>query len=280
MAQKPGANRVLVKSAKTTSARILLALVVAALLLSGCGEGSSERSTSTTAQSGAASGAASEAGRGPDGGASSAQGSTEPGRSGAQSGQPSAGGEPGQPPPGSKHGPSVPQPTGAQEPGITPEQRREATVASMILESPSSQSSSGGPQVLPARYTCDGEGTSPALRWRGVPQGTAELVLFAMNIQPVGGELFFDWAVAGLSPDLEEIEAGKLPKGAIVGRNSFGKTGYEICPQGDGETYMFTLFALSEALAPSRGFDPVGLRKAALEASGNVGLLALSYARG
>ena len=102
----------------------------------------------------------------------------------------------------------------------------------MSLESPSSQASSGGPQALPAEYTCDGKGTSPALRWQGVPPGTAELVLFAMNIQPVEGKLFFDWAVAGLSPELEEIEAGKLPKGAVVGRNSFGKTGYEICPEG------------------------------------------------
>ncbi|HEU4736037.1 MAG TPA: YbhB/YbcL family Raf kinase inhibitor-like protein [Solirubrobacterales bacterium] len=150
----------------------------------------------------------------------------------------------------------------------------------MTLESPSSRPSSGGPAALPAEFTCDGEGTSPALRWQGVPQGTAELVLFAMNLQPAGGTLFFDWAVAGLSPDLEEIEAGKLPKGAVVGRNGFGRTRYEICPEGSGETYMFTLFALPEKLSPSPGFDPLALRKAVTEAAGNVGLLALSYTRG
>jgi len=150
----------------------------------------------------------------------------------------------------------------------------------MALQSPSSQSSSGGPQALPAQYTCDGEGTSPALRWQGVPQGSAELVLFAMNTRPVGGELFFDWAVAGLSPELEEIEAGKLPKGAVVGRNSFGRAGYEICPEGSGETYVFVLFALPKSLSPSQGFEPLALRKAVAEVSGNAGLLALSYARG
>src|SRR6185295_695511 len=105
---------------------------------------------------------------------------------------------------------SVPQPEGPPEPGITPEQRREATVASMTLESPSSQPSSAGPRSLPVEYGCDGRNTSPALRWQGAPQGTAELVLFVMNAQPVGGELFFDWTVAGLGPELEEIEAGKL----------------------------------------------------------------------
>jgi phosphatidylethanolamine-binding protein (PEBP) family uncharacterized protein len=152
-------------------------------------------------------------------------------------------------------------------------------VADISLQSPSSRPSSAGPQALFAQYTCDGESTSPALRWQGVPQGTAELALFAMNVQPVGGKLFVDWAVAGLDPSLEEIEAGKLPKGAVVGRNSFGKSGYEICPESGGETYMFALFALPQGLAPAKGFDPLVLRKAVLETSGDVGLLALSYTR-
>jgi phosphatidylethanolamine-binding protein (PEBP) family uncharacterized protein len=101
-----------------------------------------------------------------------------------------------------------------------------------------------------------------------------------MNSKPVGGELFFDWAVAGLTPGMDEIEAGRLPKGAVVGRNSFGKTGYKICPEGDGETYIFALFALPKKLSPSQGFEPFALRKAVSEVSGNVGLLPLSYLRG
>ncbi|MGH2974455.1 MAG: YbhB/YbcL family Raf kinase inhibitor-like protein [Solirubrobacterales bacterium] len=174
----------------------------------------------------------------------------------------------------------MPQPTGPEAPKITPKQRREATVANMLLQSPSVPPSSGGPQALPAQYTCDGKSTSPALRWQGVPQGTAELALFAMNLQPVNESLFFDWAVAGLSPDLEELKAGELPKGAVVGRNSFGKTDYEICPEGASETYMFTLFAVPEKLSPAQGFEPFAFRKAVLDTSGNVGILALSYARG
>jgi phosphatidylethanolamine-binding protein (PEBP) family uncharacterized protein len=83
-----------------------------------------------------------------------------------------------------------------------------------------------------------------------------------------------------LGPELDAIEAGKLPKGAVAGRNSFGKNGYEICPESGGETYMFTLFALPEKLSPAQGFDPVALRKEVLDASGNVGILALNYLRG
>ena len=50
-----------------------------------------------------------------------------------------------------------------------------------------------------------------------MPAGTAELVLYVMNVQPVEDRLFVDWAVAGIDPSLEGIEAGELPKGAVVG---------------------------------------------------------------
>lgn len=287
MAQGTVDKRFLTSSARRASAGVILALALAAFLLAGCGGGSSDTSGSTAATvaeagsaSGSSKGGPGEAGSGSDGastgnggGASAADGPTAqaaPGQA-ASSGSSQAGG---------KHGPSVPMPKGEPEPGITPQQRREATVASISLESPSVAPSSGAPQVLPARYTCDGTSTSPALRWQGVPQGTAELVLFAMNLRPVEGTLFFNWAVGGLSPDLAEIKAGQLPKGAVVGRNSFGKTGYELCPEGSSETYMFTLFAVPRKLSPKQGFDPLVLRKEVTDTSGNVGLLALSYARG
>jgi phosphatidylethanolamine-binding protein (PEBP) family uncharacterized protein len=272
MAQGTGDKRFLTKSARTASARALLALAVAVLLLSGCGGDSSDTSSSDTSSAATATnGATGEAAADTGTTAPAAKDATGAGGADTSSGQPSAGG---------RHGPPVPQPTGTEAPKITPKQRREATVADMILESPSGQPSSGGPEALPALYTCDGKNLSPALRWQGVPQGTAELALFAMNLRPVDGKLFFDWAVAGLSPELEEIEAGKLPGGAVVGRNSFGKAAYGICPEGEDENYVFTLFALPEKLSPSQGFDPLDLRKAVLNASGNVGLLALSYARG
>jgi len=134
--------------------------------------------------------------------------------------------------------------------------------------------------ALPAPYTCDGTGSSPALRWAGVPAGTDELILYVMNAQPVAGRLFFDWAVAGLDPDSQSIEAGQLPKGAVVGTNSFGERGYSICPPaGSGETYIFALFALPRSLAPQKGFDPRPLREEILDVSRNVGLLTAAYAR-
>jgi phosphatidylethanolamine-binding protein (PEBP) family uncharacterized protein len=149
----------------------------------------------------------------------------------------------------------------------------------MTLTSPSVPPGPGGPAPLPAAYTCDGAGGWPALAWSGVPAGSAELILYAMNIAPVGGKLFVDWAVAGIDPALSGIEPSKLPKGTTVGTNSFGKRGYEICPEGS-ETYVFAVYALPRALSPRPGFDARELRKEILDVSGNVGLLAVAYSRG
>jgi phosphatidylethanolamine-binding protein (PEBP) family uncharacterized protein len=178
-----------------------------------------------------------------------------------------------------KQGSHVVVPKGPKEPEPTAEQRAQATLASIRLSSPALQ---GGQSAspLPATYTCDGKDTWPSLRWAGVPPGTAELALFAMNVEPVGEKLFFDWAVAGLDPGLGGLKTGVLPKGAVLGRNSFGKSGYSICPPGSEETYIFALYALPKALSLDRGFDPRTLRDEALRVSGNVGLLAASYARG
>jgi phosphatidylethanolamine-binding protein (PEBP) family uncharacterized protein len=267
----------LTRPAKTASAGILLALAAAAFLLAGCGGGSSSDSSASTAAEGSSASAGGSAGSGANGaggaGGGAASGKEASGKGGSTSGEGGGGTSS-----GGKHGPPVPQPKGEREPGITPQQRKEATVADMAMQSPSAIAN-GSALRLPVQYGCHGSNTSPALVWKGVPPGTAELVLFAMNIQPVEENLFFDWAVAGLSPELEDLEAGKLPKGAVVGRNSFGETSYGLCPE-HNETYMFALFAVPKKLSPSRGFEPLALRKEVLDSSGDVGLLALEYAPG
>jgi phosphatidylethanolamine-binding protein (PEBP) family uncharacterized protein len=154
-----------------------------------------------------------------------------------------------------------------------------ATVADMSLESPAIVATAGRPGSLAAAYTCDGRGGWPELRWAGVPADSAELVLYAMSLQPVEGKLFVDWAVAGLDPSLEGIKEGQLPAGAVVGTNGFGKRGYEICPSGGGEVYMFAIYALPHGLGLRPGFDAREVRKQILDVSGDVGLLPALYAR-
>jgi phosphatidylethanolamine-binding protein (PEBP) family uncharacterized protein len=251
-------------------------LAVAALLLSGCGGGSSDPAVAGSAGT-SSSAPASE---------SQPAGAKSPVRPKAGPEQESQTGE--SSPPGSaqsaaqasqKQGPRIAQPKGEVEQAPTPAEIANATVADMTLQSPAIVSAEGQPGPLAATYTCDGGGSWPALRWSGVPADTAELILYVMNVAPVEGKLFVDWAVAGLEPSLTGIEAGKLPKGAVIATNSFGKRGYEICPSG-GEIYIFAVYALPRALSPQAGFDARELRKEILDVSGNVGLLAASYAHG
>lgn len=277
MAQRTGAERFLASPAKTASARAALALAVAALGLAGCG-GSSNPEAASTASTSAASAAGSPDSSDSPGPSGSAGGSKDSGKAKKEDSSSATNASSGG---GKKHGPYIAQPKGEREREPTPADIASATVADMTLESPAVLSAEGGPGSLAATYTCDGADSWPALRWAGVPAGTEELALYVMNAQPVGGRLFFDWAVAGLDPGLESIEAGQLPRGAVVGINSFGKRGYSICPPaGSGEIYIFALFALPRSLSPKQGFDPRALREEILDVSGNVGLLTAVYGRG
>jgi phosphatidylethanolamine-binding protein (PEBP) family uncharacterized protein len=245
----------LAKAARTGSL-LLPSLALAALpVFSGCGGGDSPETTAMdSTNSSAESGKDSAAGSGA-----------------VSQGKQSSGSANG------KQGSNVSQPKGEPEPRITQRQRRKATTADITMASPAFV----GGAVLPIKYTCDGENESPPLKWTGLPDEAVELVLFALNLNPVEEHVFFDWAVAGLDPSLEGIDAGKLPTGAVIGKNSFGKRGYSLCPPeaGQSESYIFMLYAIPKALAPKDGFDPLLLREEVLAQSGNVGLLSASYRR-
>ena len=278
MALPAGADSLIAPRSKAASAGVILALAAAAaLILAGCGGGDGAGSPATTA-SAPGSVAAKH-----DGDATSSSSSSSSSSAGKDQGsQPPSDNPAATPTPttgAGKQGSSIPEPKGKRERGPTPAEEAEATVADIALWSPALGSASGETSALPSTYTCDGKNSWPELRWRGVPPDTKELAILAMSVAPVEGKLIFDWAVAGLDPSLEGIEAAKLPRGAVSGQNSFGKNGYEICPSGS-ETYVFALFALPTALSPPQGFDPHDFREEVLGLSGNAGLLAVSYARG
>lgn len=133
---------------------------------------------------------------------------------------------------------------------------------------------------IPKLYTCDGANRSLPVQWSGIPPGTAELVLFIINFQPVHGSIFFDWAVAGLKPTSRQITAGKLPAGAVVGRNSFGNAGYTICPPtGTRASYAVKLLALPHPLAAQPGFAAAALYEEASREAKVVGFAGTEYKR-
>jgi phosphatidylethanolamine-binding protein (PEBP) family uncharacterized protein len=135
-------------------------------------------------------------------------------------------------------------------------------------------------QRIPERYTCNGADVSLPMRWSHVPSPTAELAVFVVNLRPVHGRFFFDWAVAGLSPATQGISAGTLPPGAVVGRNSFGTIGYSICPaKGRREDFVVRVLALPHPLAVTPGFDAETVYRAAERSAKVVGIGGGTYTR-
>lgn len=138
-------------------------------------------------------------------------------------------------------------------------------------------------KAIPIRYTCDGDNSSPALRWSNIPPGTAELALFQLagrvNRQKV--EITgVNWGVAGLNTTSKGLSAGKLPPGAISGHSPGAGKGFSVCPaEGSTATYVMVLYALRRRLVAKPGFDPRRLRQRAADTALAGGVLSFSYRR-
>jgi phosphatidylethanolamine-binding protein (PEBP) family uncharacterized protein len=103
---------------------------------------------------------------------------------------------------------------------------------------------SGG--ALPATYTCDGPGSTPALAWTGAPAGTTEFAVL-MTTLPVDGTTKYNWVLYGIPAG----KSGLITDSYGVGTLGVGSDGpimaYQPpCSQGVGsKVYSFTVYALS-----------------------------------
>jgi Raf kinase inhibitor-like YbhB/YbcL family protein len=122
----------------------------------------------------------------------------------------------------------------------------------MVLSVSSSVFGEG--DMIPARYTCQGEDISPPLAWSEVPTGTQSLALIMDDPDaPVG--VFTHWVMFNISavgPGLSEAvpAEAQLPDGALQGRNDFGRVGYggPCPPPGRPHRYQFTVYSLDSLL--------------------------------
>lgn len=106
--------------------------------------------------------------------------------------------------------------------------------------------------LIPPKYTCDGENVSPPLEWSGVPESAKSLVLIVEDPDAPRGT-FLHWLIWGIDPAEKGLPEGagagsKTPGGARQGRNGFGKPGYGgPCPPSGTHRYIFRLLAVSTA---------------------------------
>jgi phosphatidylethanolamine-binding protein (PEBP) family uncharacterized protein len=111
----------------------------------------------------------------------------------------------------------------------------------------------------PATFTCAGAGTSPPVKWVGVPPNTVELAISITTPGADGGDPTVHWILAGLPATAVEVPEATVPLDAIEGPNSDGDFGYlPPCVEGDtiGQVQI-QLHALEEpsALDPAMTAD-------------------------
>jgi Raf kinase inhibitor-like YbhB/YbcL family protein len=102
--------------------------------------------------------------------------------------------------------------------------------------------------LIPHRYSMDGENVSPDLEWAGVPAGAAELLLLCED-PDAPRRTILHWLVTGIDPACAGVESGDTPKSGRVWCNDFGQFGYSgpQRPVGDQvHRYFFRVFALAE----------------------------------
>jgi Raf kinase inhibitor-like YbhB/YbcL family protein len=118
--------------------------------------------------------------------------------------------------------------------------------ASLLLQSPAF--TEGRP--LPVRYTADGEGVSPPLRWSAIPDAARSLLLVVEDADsPTPNPLVHAIATGIPVTHTELVEAELVPHegGPVIGKNSYLKPGWlpPDPPPGHGpHRYAFQLFAL------------------------------------
>jgi Raf kinase inhibitor-like YbhB/YbcL family protein len=101
-------------------------------------------------------------------------------------------------------------------------------------------------------FGCEGGNLSPALEWRGAPQGTKGFALLVHDPDaPTGGAGFWHWVLIDIPADVHALaEGAAVPAGAKAITTDFGAPGYggPCPPKGDKpHHYNFTIYALKVA---------------------------------
>jgi Raf kinase inhibitor-like YbhB/YbcL family protein len=132
---------------------------------------------------------------------------------------------------------------------------------------------------IPRRYTCDGAGVSPPVRWSSVPPATRELALL---VEDRDAGRFVHWNLLGIPPGTKELREGTVPPGAIQTENGFGdrRWGGPCPPEGKGpHRYVFALYALEKPLGLRGDASPDEVRSAVAGAARARGTLTGDYQR-
>ena len=125
----------------------------------------------------------------------------------------------------------------------------------MALRITSPAFSEGGP--IPSKYTCEGQDLSPPLAWSGAPPNTKSFALIVDDPDapdPAKPQrVYVHWVVYNIPGNVaalpENASKKDLPKGAVQGKNDWGKAEFGgPCPPIGRHRYFHKLYALDTEL--------------------------------
>jgi Raf kinase inhibitor-like YbhB/YbcL family protein len=110
---------------------------------------------------------------------------------------------------------------------------------------------------IPHQYTCFARHPqTPPLSWSGAPAGTKALAVVMDDGAAISGAPltpYVYWIVFNISPATPDIQAGRLPPGALEADNSKRTVGYSPPCPGHSHQYRFTVYALNAELPLRNG---------------------------
>ena len=114
-------------------------------------------------------------------------------------------------------------------------------------------------EMIPKKYSCDGEGVSPSLKWENIQEDAKSLVLISDDPDAPAGT-WVHWVVYDMSPNINELPEDIPPvellediEGLNItgkqGVNSGHRIGYQPpCPPYGTHRYYFKIYALDTML--------------------------------
>ena len=105
-------------------------------------------------------------------------------------------------------------------------------------------------ELIPMKYSCNGDDVSPPLKWSGLPEGTHSLTLIMDDPDaPMG--TWDHWVLFNLSATLAALAEAvdEFPEGTGFGKNSWGRNDYGgPCPPDKEHRYYCKLYAIDTVL--------------------------------
>ncbi len=117
-------------------------------------------------------------------------------------------------------------------------------------------------ELIPSKYSCDGEDKSPDLTVKDIPKGTKTLALIADDPDAPGGT-WTHWIVWNIPVTGTEQTIAENSVPGVQGKNDFGKLDYGgPCPPSGTHRYFFKVYALDSELDLAEGASVSELHKA------------------